>query len=345
MLAFDNETTKLTAFHPGAPARFSPSLGWVILRHMDHEILQDFILKGYTFLLQFVQWGVDTILTVRHGGAPFWSFDGQLVQLHPRVVHTLYQMGFYGVARRGRIDIDNHLITTLVERWRPETHTFHLPVGEAKMTLQDIAIMWGLPVEGLPVIARDLERTMDEWMLYCQQWLGFAPTLNMFRGASCLKLVALRSYFEYIVIAEYTPQLEVEQYARGIALLLIGSFLMPDSSGNNVSLHYLEQLQDASQCSCGSVILAVLYRELCTITVIVPRTIRSRVPTGRLYVYQADVDELPFPSYGASPSGYALSPSAYTLGPSRYAGGSSGYAADPSTSHHTPYMQQPVNYD
>ncbi|KAK6151727.1 hypothetical protein DH2020_014362 [Rehmannia glutinosa] len=184
------------------------------------------------------QGDVDTILTVRHGGAPFWSFDGQLVQLHPRVVHTLYQMGFYGVARCGRIDIDNHLITTLVERWRPETHTFHLPVGETTVTLQDVAIIWGLPVEGLPVIARDLERTRDEWMLYYQQWLGFAPTLNMFRGASRLKLVALRSHFEQIVIAEHTPQLEVEQYARGIALLLIGSFLMPDSSGNSVSLHY-----------------------------------------------------------------------------------------------------------
>ncbi|KAK6142643.1 hypothetical protein DH2020_022991 [Rehmannia glutinosa] len=245
---------------------------------------------------------VDTILTTRHGGTPFWSFDGQLVQLHPRVVHTLYIMGFYGVARCGRIDIDNHLITTLVERWRPETHTFHLPVGEATVTLQDVAIIWGLPVEGLPVIARYLERTRDEWILYCQQWLGFAPNLNDFRGASHIKLVALRTHFEQTLIANYTPQLEVEQYARGIALFLL--------------------LQDASQYSWGSAVLAVLYRELCTsaevgklviggpmlllqiwawsrITVIVPRTIRSRVPTGRLYEDVDDVDDLPLPPYGA----------------------------------------------
>ncbi|KAK6145012.1 hypothetical protein DH2020_021832 [Rehmannia glutinosa] len=47
---------------------------------------------------------VDTILTVRHGIGPFWSFDGQLVQLHPRLVCTLYQMRFYGVACCGQIE-------------------------------------------------------------------------------------------------------------------------------------------------------------------------------------------------------------------------------------------------
>ncbi|KAL0403852.1 UNVERIFIED_CONTAM: Serine/threonine-protein phosphatase 7 long form [Sesamum radiatum] len=48
----------------------------------------------------------------------------------------------------GHIEIDTHLITALVERWRPETHTFHFSVGEATKTLQDIAVIWALPVEG-----------------------------------------------------------------------------------------------------------------------------------------------------------------------------------------------------
>ncbi|KAL8540356.1 hypothetical protein ACS0TY_001820 [Phlomoides rotata] len=39
-------------------------------------------------------------------------------------------MGFYGPARCGYYRLDRHLITALVERWYPETHTFYFPVGE-----------------------------------------------------------------------------------------------------------------------------------------------------------------------------------------------------------------------
>lgn len=39
----------------------------------------------------------------------------------------------------------------LFERWRPETHTFHLTVGEAIVILQDVQIITGLPVDGQAV--------------------------------------------------------------------------------------------------------------------------------------------------------------------------------------------------
>jgi hypothetical protein len=46
---------------------------------------------------------------------------------------------------------DNAALTALVDRWRPETHTFHLPCGELTVTLQDVAMILGLPVDGQPV--------------------------------------------------------------------------------------------------------------------------------------------------------------------------------------------------
>ena len=73
--------------------------------------------------------------------------------LNTCIIPLLQQAGFYGVTRLGFISLDLHLITTFVERWRLETHTFHLPQGECTITLQDIAILLGLPVDGVALLA------------------------------------------------------------------------------------------------------------------------------------------------------------------------------------------------
>ncbi|KAE8781037.1 hypothetical protein D1007_45746 [Hordeum vulgare] len=39
-------------------------------------------------------------------------------------------------------------LIALTDRWRPETHSFHLPLGEMSITLEDIAMISGLPIEG-----------------------------------------------------------------------------------------------------------------------------------------------------------------------------------------------------
>ena len=44
--------------------------------------------------------------------------------------------------------LDRSLLTALVDRWRPETHTFHLPCEEMTPTLQDVAYLLGLPIIG-----------------------------------------------------------------------------------------------------------------------------------------------------------------------------------------------------
>ncbi|KAE8803131.1 hypothetical protein D1007_21033 [Hordeum vulgare] len=38
-------------------------------------------------------------------------------------------------------------LTALTDRWRPETHSFHLPLLEMSITLEDIAMISGLPIE------------------------------------------------------------------------------------------------------------------------------------------------------------------------------------------------------
>ncbi|KAD4889455.1 hypothetical protein E3N88_21528 [Mikania micrantha] len=56
--------------------------------------------------------------------------------------------GFGGLLDFGYRNLDHGLLEALIERWRPETHTFHLPIGEATVILEDVNVLWGLPIEG-----------------------------------------------------------------------------------------------------------------------------------------------------------------------------------------------------
>jgi hypothetical protein len=47
--------------------------------------------------------------------------------------------------------MDNAALTALVDRSRPETHTFHLPSGETTVTLQDVAMLFTRRVDGRAV--------------------------------------------------------------------------------------------------------------------------------------------------------------------------------------------------
>ena len=52
------------------------------------------------------------------------------------------------LAESGSVQLDRSLLTALVDRWRPETNTFHLPCGEMTPTLQDVTMLLGLPISG-----------------------------------------------------------------------------------------------------------------------------------------------------------------------------------------------------
>ena len=58
--------------------------------------------------------------------------------------------------RAPRSQFDMSLLAALLDRWRPETHTFHLPVGEMTPTLQDVAMLLRLPCAGRAVGAEDV---------------------------------------------------------------------------------------------------------------------------------------------------------------------------------------------
>ncbi|QHN97985.1 uncharacterized protein DS421_18g632140 [Arachis hypogaea] len=73
--------------------------------------------------------------------------------LHDRIIPYLERAGLYHLARLDThwFWLDEPLVSAFIERWRLETHTFHMPFGECTITLQDVAYQLGLPVDGQAV--------------------------------------------------------------------------------------------------------------------------------------------------------------------------------------------------
>ncbi|KAL0373386.1 UNVERIFIED_CONTAM: Serine/threonine-protein phosphatase 7 long form [Sesamum radiatum] len=233
-------------------AVYGPRDGTVLSQQLQHR--SDDIPEG----------DIDVVLQAKRADGVFWNYFKDH-DMHVRVLDVLHQIGFYGVYRCGRLVYDCHLITALVERWRPETHTFHFRVGEATITLEDVQIIWALPIDGLPVTGLDIERSTEEWQIYCREYLGFSPDEEAFKG-SRLHTHAIMNFIRTVEITHDTPRPTVVQYTRCIAMLLLGGLMCPDSSENMVPLLYLSKLEDintARNYSWGSAVLAFLYRELC----------------------------------------------------------------------------------
>jgi hypothetical protein len=50
--------------------------------------------------------------------------------------------------RLTRFNYDALLIAAFMDRWRPETHTFHFSVGKMTLSLEDVDMLGGLPCAG-----------------------------------------------------------------------------------------------------------------------------------------------------------------------------------------------------
>ncbi|CAN1762568.1 Protein MAIN-LIKE 2 [Linum perenne] len=91
---------------------------------------------------------------------------------HPQYETFLRECGLYSVVSLLGQTPCKELVTALLERWRPETNTFHLLQGEATITLEDVEVLTGLPTRGRPVsVGYDARAAV----VICQELLGATP--------------------------------------------------------------------------------------------------------------------------------------------------------------------------
>ena len=102
-----------------------------------------------------------------------------------RVLAIVRLLGLEGLHLVPSIQLDHALITAFVERWHPKTHTFHLLHGEMTITLQDVEVIMGLPVEGEAMVGP----TQRTWTDVCAKMLGIQipnGPQNVLRGQRIL---------------------------------------------------------------------------------------------------------------------------------------------------------------
>ena len=99
-----------------------------------------------------------------------------------RILDIVKRVGLEGLYRTPCREIDHNLITAFVERRRPETYTFHLPHGETMITLQDVEVLLGIPIDGELIVG-----TTDlTWAAKCQTMLGIATNGVVLKGQRIL---------------------------------------------------------------------------------------------------------------------------------------------------------------
>lgn len=184
------------------------------------------------------------------------------LKFHERYRPYLRDAGLLGLSQicQRMPQLDKALITALVERWRPETHSFHLASGEMTVTLQDVAMLFALPIDGRPVCS-STEHDYGQMVLDC---LGHDPRGQSMPGKSFLHYKWLKKHF--YELPEGADDHTVQRHVRAYILSLLCGVLFPDGTGR-MSLIYLPLVADLSLVgtySWGSAALAFLYRALCS---------------------------------------------------------------------------------
>ncbi|XP_072080929.1 protein MAIN-LIKE 1-like [Arachis hypogaea] len=150
----------------------------------------------------------------------------QGMPLDERYVSYLQMAGLYYLARLNDrwFRLDEPLVSAFVERWCPETHTFHMPFGECTITLQDVAYQLGFPVDG-----RYVSGCLTDFQIYIEggrpAWVWFQELLGVIPPPSQVQKFAVNCTWFQETFGECPAGADeetVRRFARAYIMMLLG---------------------------------------------------------------------------------------------------------------------------
>ena len=128
------------------------------------------------------------------------------------------------------------LLSALIERWMPETNTFHLPFGEATITLDDVRMITGMKVDGI-VPSSPKPRNSTHAKALVERVLGLNPDqaaslFNPKKGNGVL-LKGVEGFFKNCLDADSTGKV-VDCCVRAYLFYILGHTIFVDKSGDRI---------------------------------------------------------------------------------------------------------------
>ena len=157
------------------------------------------------------------------------------------------------------------MIAAFIERWHYKTSTFHLPVGEMTVTLDDVSAITNLPVDGR--FYTFVRATKEDAQQTLQSELGLTDY------AAELEVKAARGpHIRFTTLVTIIQERAVSQAvedqmvaARAYLLLILGTTIFADKTWWAMKVKYLPLLHDLTDVggyAWGAMVLAFMYDEL-----------------------------------------------------------------------------------
>ncbi|RYR62100.1 hypothetical protein Ahy_A04g019453 [Arachis hypogaea] len=129
------------------------------------------------------------------------------------------------------------LLSVLVERLMPETHTFHLPVGEVTVTLEDMTYILGLLINGDSVMGKtnSSHQFLVENYFAC---FGRLPGTD----DHILGKINLAWVQRCRDIEPYDTQESIERYMRAHIFCVLGTVVFSNKLTNSLNSKFLPLL-------------------------------------------------------------------------------------------------------
>ena len=185
--------------------------------------------------------------------------------------------GLHDLIYTGYANVPHALLLTLCERWHTETSSFHLSVGEMSITLDDVACLMHIPIEGRMLDHRKKVSQVigvDLMVAYLGVAKNVAVSNCKDQYGAYISYKALKELYEdhlsvAMRLADAQTVQEIQERdrrrdacVRSFLLYLVGCVLFGDKSNKRIELIYLQTMDDYDTMrdySWGGMSLAYLY--------------------------------------------------------------------------------------